>query len=322
MVKIIFSLIFFFSINTFAGLSELEGTVVILGVGVGANIAIGKIFKAKCGTGQAWGCMLGTMAFTIAAMQLIDLEQSQNSSKGYTCPGCYGGDWGKLDDYSLDGRGRSSVDGLSDSADRILNPKNGADTSSGLNLGGGANPENILEYLLEKDTDQVRNEINKELADLKKKGYTLKNSTLNTPQGQVNPESLNSDAGLKAAGFSDADIAAFNAAKKKAETLSKRMNEKVQRGLRTGAFVGRSNRQKKVDREYKMQIDKYLKDLLGKKNGPASVVGLSQQYGQDKIGVKTNNIFEMVSRRYKAQRRENHFLPFPQLQSKKTPITE
>lgn len=50
----------------------------------------------------------------------------------------------------------------------------------------------------------------------------------------------------------------------------------------------------------------YLKSL--NKRDPASVNGLSKKLGEDNIGIKSDNIFEMVSRQYKRKQSQSAFL--------------
>lgn len=51
---------------------------------------------------------------------------------------------------------------------------------------------------------------------------------------------------------------------------------------------------------------KYLKGLRNR--DPSSVSGLSKKLGEDNIGIKSDNIFEMVSRQYKRKQSQSAFL--------------
>ncbi len=59
-------------------------------------------------------------------------------------------------------------------------------------------------------------------------------------------------------------------------------------------------------------MNRYLAGLNGKNRNPGSikqgVAGLSRKLGSESIGVKGDNIFEMVNRRYQAQDKQNAFL--------------
>lgn len=56
----------------------------------------------------------------------------------------------------------------------------------------------------------------------------------------------------------------------------------------------------------KFDMAKYLKSL--KNRDPSSVSGLSKKLGDDNIGIKSDNIFEMVSRQYKRKQSQSAFL--------------
>ena len=322
MRKIIFYFVFFSSMSASAGLNELEMIGVSLAAGIGTNVAMTKLLKKKCAVTAGWGCMAATMTAATAVQQLVSYGLSEDSSEKYRCPGCYDNGW----DWQWNDTGRNNK-GI-DSYNTFKNgPSQGIIPIEGVSLKENerVSPSKVFEHLLGKTPEEIQNEIKKDLKDLKKKGYVFKGSKLQTPSGLIDPKKLTTDAGLKAAGLSENEIAAFNEVKKEAEVISKRMNEKVRRGLKRGVFIVKGNQRKGLDSKQDRIMEKYLRDLLQKKNEStkaSSVVGLSQKHGQDAIGVKSNDIFEMVSRRYEAQRRKNYFLPPPRLQSKKSPIAK
>ena len=322
MKKLNFCFIFFFVTSVSAGLSELEMIGVSLAAGIGVNVGMTKLFKKKCAVTAGWGCVAATMTASTAVQQLISYGLAEDSSGKYRCEGCSNTDWDPWSNYDPTGNNQeNNAYNAFKGNPSVLG--NGLAEEINLKENERVSPAKVFKHLLGKTPEEIQNEIEKDLKDLKKKGYFFKDSKLKTPEGLIDPKDLTTDAGLKAAGFSEDEIAALNKSKKKAEVIAKRMNKKVRRGLKRGIFVVRGNQQKDSDRKHDMLMEKYLRDLLGKRNkktDPTSVVGLSQKHGQDAIGVKSNDIFEMVSRRYEAQRRENYFLPVPGLQSKKSPI--
>lgn len=316
MKKIIFYFVFFSSMNVSAGLNELEMIGVSLAAGIGTNVAMTKLFKKKCAVTAGWGCMAATMTASTAVQQLISYGLAEDSSEKYRCEGCYDNDWDPWGHYDLSGNNQEN------DAYNTFKGKSPSILGEGIDLKENerVSPSKVFEHLLGKTPEEIKSEIQKDLKDLKKKGYFFKGSKLQTPKGLVDPKNLKTNAGLKAAGLSEDEITAFKEAKKEAEAISKRTNVKVRRGLKRGTFIVRGNQQKDADSKQDRIMEKYLRDLLQKKNESiaSSVVSLSKKHGQDTIGVKSNDIFEMISRRYEAQRRENYFLPVPRLQSKKS----
>ncbi len=292
---------------------------IIAGLSVTAlkNTKAGAKLTAACGTGCVGCCVAATAVYDTLADQLLQIIQGEESREKYTNPYMPtglpnpGGD--SPPDLSDPPRGPSGRPNLGDP-----DAPSGGEVVKNLPV----NPEKIIEHFLGETVDQVRDRVNRELENLKKKGYSLKGSVIQTPRGPIKVKSLESHRGLKAAGFSDLEIAALNSVKQETADLHRNIKKKMQRGLKTGTFVGRSYRQKKQDREDKMQWDQWMKDLFHKEREPTSVVGLSQKYGSDKIGIKSDNIFQMVSRRYQTQRRENHFLPLSGLKGHKFPVTK
>jgi hypothetical protein len=51
-----------------------------------------------------------------------------------------------------------------------------------------------------------------------------------------------------------------------------------------------------------------LKNKMNKGRGPASVAGMQRMAGGEPIGVKMDNIFEMIHRRYQKKRKANIFI--------------
>ena len=111
---------------------------------------------------------------------------------------------------------------------------------------------------------------------------------------------------MKALGFSDREIAAGMDALKKSKASAARVGKvgiaEGGGGARRAGYAGAAG----------SGNSKYnWKNRLGKRKkarNPASVAGMKKKFGNDVIGVATDNIFKMVRRRYDKKRKINAFI--------------
>ncbi len=134
------------------------------------------------------------------------------------------------------------------------------------------------------------------------------------PNGQTVP--ANSSAGsMKASGFDSSSIDQTLADEKKLEAkLLANANAKTGTGSfgYQGGGGGRATANV-ANPNASMDMNSFLNSRMGAdgrnaKSGKASVAGLSKKLGSENIGVKGDNIFEMVNRRYQSQHKQNAFL--------------
>jgi len=115
--------------------------------------------------------------------------------------------------------------------------------------------------------------------------------------------SFGSDAAMSSAGLSAGDIAKVKAMTKK---ISKGYKPRVSGIGFKNAGGGASGSSYKFD-----DSDPFadlLKRMNKKKRGPAAVAGLKKKYNGDVIGVKQDDIFKMIHRRYKYKRAQKFFI--------------
>ncbi len=152
--------------------------------------------------------------------------------------------------------------------------------------------------------DAQLEQLRQEYADL---GYTMSpdGSTLSVPGGGT--VSTASIASGKAPGFEMTDSVRDNLAAIEAEALKNSGNRVVPIGLQDGGGGGGggSGGGETPDGS-KFDMANYLKGL--KNRDPSSVSGLSKKLGDDNIGIKSDNIFEMVSRQYKRKESQSAFI--------------
>lgn len=145
-------------------------------------------------------------------------------------------------------------------------------------------------------------------AQLKEAGYVMSadGSTLSTPNGTVSTAAI---ASGKAPGFEMTDDVKSAMDDIAADATAKASgNRVVPVGLQDGGGGGGGGGgfAQADDSSSKFDMNKYLRGL--KNRDPSSVSGLSKKLGDDNIGIKSDNIFEMVSRQYKRKESQSAFI--------------
>jgi hypothetical protein len=113
--------------------------------------------------------------------------------------------------------------------------------------------------------------------------------------------------GLKSMGFSDGDI---SSAMNKGKDIAAKAAEKAKfAALTADAGGGGARAAASIPQDPAVDYDKLLgRNKNGKDKKEASVAGMSKKYGSDNIGVAGDNIFEMITRRYKAYDERKSFI--------------
>lgn len=215
-----------------------------------------------------------------------------------------------------------------------FNPPPGSDTPSDDNAcpgcpqiptipplpGGDNNDQPNNNYVpnsthLMEDADQ---KLKQAMQALKEQGYALdlKNKTLKTPSGKTVPLStMGSAEGMKAAGFSES---AIRSAMAKSKAVAEKEMEKYKglldgaggvAGFAGGGGGGSGSHRSGGRNDSPQNIARFNPYAPKEKKNP--VIGLSKKLGDDNIGVASDNIFEMISRRYQARRAASAFITEP-----------
>lgn len=255
------------------------------------NLAAGGTLAAICATeGGAWACPMAAMAFLQAATQAAAAGSSNNvtDATNYKPPTDTGG--GSAG--GGDGGGGSGGGGSAGGGD-------GGGGGGGFESGG--NPI-----------------IDNNLRELEKNGYKVNPTagTVTTPKGVFPTSAFSSADSMAAAGMDPSQVAA---ARKGLEALNKELAEKYGEGpsvvaMGVGGVGGGGSGVESGEGGAASGSDPMaaylasLKNKLNQKRDPASVAGMQKMLGGEPIGVKMDNIFEMIHRRYQKKRKANVFI--------------
>ncbi|MCB0412016.1 MAG: hypothetical protein KDD22_05785 [Bdellovibrionales bacterium] len=246
-----------------------------------AGIAMMGIFQVGCNGTHTWGCYAGPLA-ALALMQAGHNGSAANASDG-------------IYDYTYE---NPEFDNPNTDIPKGPKVPKGPD-GTGPAAGGGT-------Y-----TDLVKTNL-KKLADA---GYTVdpKTGEVTTPKGTFPASAFSSPAGMASAGFSSADI---QAAGKAIDDINKKYGGLLESqpkvsGMEFNTAGGGSSGS--GGGGYKSSFDDYLAGMKkpgfgGSMDKNRMLAGKSLTYGQDPIGVKVDDIFQMVHRRYQAKRKIQTFI--------------
>ncbi|MFK8137366.1 MAG: hypothetical protein AB8E15_03305 [Bdellovibrionales bacterium] len=157
------------------------------------------------------------------------------------------------------------------------------------------------------------------LKTLEENGYYYDNNSKSmvTPSGAKIPSSaLSSPSSMKANGFSDSDIQALQDSVKKGKATAKAL---VAGSMKMAMLGGGSRSKRRMGKSATSQqfdpMADFLKQMNAKKKKKARGVANNQPALKRKvsngesIGVASDNIFHMISRRYHRKTQENSFQP-------------
>jgi hypothetical protein len=171
---------------------------------------------------------------------------------------------------------------------------------------------------MDGSTSPVGTAVGQILGDYKKLANNLKaagvsispdGKTVNLPGGKSIPTSMfGSEASMKAAGVSDADLSAAKAlAAKTQASLSAKLGKAMEAadvGGGGGGGYGAGSGRDRGDGNINLKMP----GMNAPKDRGTNVSGMSKTFGSDRIGVAGDDIFQMINRRYKSRDEANAFL--------------
>lgn len=257
----------------------------------GISAALGTyLVSSNCNpSGNAVACAMGVTSIAQGALTAATAQGAGDTASEYSL-----GDWGGYPggDY---GNGAGENNG------------GGAGGASG--LGNNYGPGGGLPAQVQQDLQAAKAALASSGASMTADGKGVK-----LPNGKTVPlSSLGSADGMRSAGFLDSEIGAAQDALKKAQAAAmakyKNANALAAGGGGGGGGGGAAGRHGSG-----AGGDEVVYQFQGKfpwekdKQGGTSISGMSKRLGDDKIGVAGDNIFEMISRRYKARDAAQTFL--------------
>ncbi len=272
--------------------SQMMGMVVNLGVG----IAMMKIFNSGCHGHDNWGCYAGPLAMMALSQATQNAGASEASGATFKAS--------KMslspDDFSLPGGGGvAAADGLGFKRDPAA-------------VAAAGKPGRL------SVTDS---EIKKYIEELNAKGINLdsKAGTITTTDGKKYPISaFSSPKAMAAAGMSPADV---GAAAKALDGINKQLAAQIPSvGGGTGSSMevdssgggtsARGSAYQGSSGDGAPGLADYLAKLKANTTKGASDIaaGKAIRYGDSMIGVESDNIFDMLHRRYQKLRSEGQFI--------------
>lgn len=261
-------------------------------VGAAGNLVTGAMMAKICAgcVSMCMACPMAVQSFMNAASMMMNAGQSGNTMDAL--------------EYGIDGTGFNPDDYINDLGITDLMPD---DTSGDFTSTAG-----ITDY------------INGQLGELSNQGYGYDGNTgmMTGPNGTEFAASEIGDAGaMAAAGFSPSDI---SMAQGKAVGLANDVNSALaakaklasrpsvsgvavdSAGGGGGSGYGKSSFGEGGGSAFGDYLSKMKRGLASKKK--AVIAGKSKNYGGERIGVRVDNIFEMVHRRYQTKRKRNSFI--------------
>lgn len=153
------------------------------------------------------------------------------------------------------------------------------------------------------------------LQSMADRGYDIngKEQTVKLPDGTEIPFSeINTPGGMAAAGVSG-DSPGLAETRAKEKELAAKMEEAAYKvsAMEAGAGSGFSGYDKESDSSFSYKptdFSKLFGQIGAKGRKPSSVSGMKVLYKGDPIGVKEDNIFEMIHRRYRILRKQGAFI--------------
>ncbi len=198
----------------------------------------------------------------------------------------------------------------------IPNTNNGGGTLTpgGTNGTDGTNGTNtVIPGLTPDQSQKVRDEFNKIRSQLQGAGVKFENGKIITPDGKAfGPDSFSAE-GLAALGYGEEDIKnALGGSAAIGKKLNDQFGSKIgQMGETSGGAGVAGGASGAVDYSSMFAGGG---NRLGKGGGADSknkLSGLSKRVGEDQIGVAADNIWEMVTRRYRDRDAQNNFIKEP-----------
>lgn len=269
-------------------------------VTAGVNGAAAVDYGMKCVGFKYWNCFFSAVA-------AIGAVQSLRSARGSSAAGLQVSGF----DPSIYGDGiPGGGTGPAGGEDRPTGPGGPDDPAGPLgSSGGGTGLGSTIPQAVARDIAQARRALEQSGVKISPDGKTM-----TTPDGREFDltKSANSEQDLMNLGFSPSEAAAAMA---DSRAVAKKMNEKFkQMSQLAGAGGGGGGGGRGIAAEGGgggdpfAGFDPYGRDRNSRNRKKAQVSGLTKKLGSDTIGVAGDDIFEMVTRRYKARDSQNDFL--------------
>ncbi|MDZ4083178.1 MAG: hypothetical protein U1E10_09600 [Bdellovibrionales bacterium] len=276
-------------------------------IGAAVNIAAAGMYMGVCMKpycAGCWACPLVGLAG--AAASLLGNASGQSGSAGMQMS--------NYDPYYDSSTG--STGGTTDPWGNPLNPDGtsgtggpGASGPTTAGTGGGL-PPGTTPQTIARDVARLRTELEKSGVKLSPDGKSM-----TTPDGRkfdLSKAGSGSESDMLAMGMTAAEAAQANAmgkqfAAKQAEKF-KQMSQLAGAGGGGGGRGLASDGGAGGEGGYGAGFDPWGRDPRNRNRAKPKLSGLTKKLGDDTIGVSGDDIFEMVTRRYKARDQENHFL--------------
>lgn len=270
-------------------------------IGAAVNIAAAGMYMGVCMKpycAGCWACPLVGLAG--AAASLLGGASGQSGAAGKQMSN-YDPSYGS----SLGGTGGTDQWG------NPINPDGTpGDSGAGIAGTGGGLPAGTTPQTIARDVARLRTELEKSGVKLSPDGKSM-----TTPDGRtfdLSKSGSGSESDMLAMGMTAAEAAqAANMGKQFAAKQAEKFKQMSQLGGSGGGGGGRglaSDGAGGGEGGYGAGIDPWGRDPRNRNRAKPKISGLTKKLGSDTIGVSGDDIFEMVTRRYKARDQENQFL--------------
>jgi hypothetical protein len=194
-------------------------------------------------------------------------------------------------------------------------------TANALKVDTGIDPANYPSVETQMESDPALAPLKNNLAKLKSTGakIDLQKGTFTTPNGKkYSASDFSNPASMKAAGFGDEAIGQFSKLMNSAATqAANKVGADGAEGFGSDSYGGGAKQSASasgggVEYEFKMPgqgVGNATKD----RNPAASAAGLAKNFNGEPIGVASDSIFSMMSRRYQLKASQNQLITGPPL---------
>lgn len=266
----------------------------------GVNGVAAAMYGAKCGSQNYWACAMSAIS-AVGAVQSLQSARGANSAgmqlSGFD-PSQYGG--------GLPG-GTGGTDQYGNPIDTGVG--SGGDTGgTGTTGTGGTGLGSTIPQAVARDIAQAKNALDKSGVKISPDGKTM-----TTPDGRTFDlaRGAGSTDDLLAMGLTQGEAAQAMA---DGRAIAKKANEKYKQMAQLpgagggGGGGGRAVAAESGGGDPFAGFDPFARERAARNRGKVKVSGLTKKLGSDTIGVAGDDIFEMVTRRYKARDEQNSFL--------------
>lgn len=272
-------------------------------VTAGVNGAAAVYYGSKCSPYSAWNCFFSAMA-GVGAIQSLQSARGSNAAgmqlSGFD-PSLYGGG-------IPGGTGGQGTGGVGDVGVGGVGSEGGSGGTGTTSTGGGTGLSSTIPQAVARDLAQARSALEKSGVKFSPDGRSM-----TTPDGRTFDltKSANSEQDLMNLGFSPSEAAAAMA---DSRAVAKKLNEKFKQMSQLAMSGSGGGGGRGIAAEGGgggdpfAGFDPYGRDRNARNRKKAQVSGLTKKLGSDTIGVAGDDIFEMVTRRYKARDEKNDFL--------------